>query len=83
MYGINKRTLFAVNVGVWLAALTSAAAVAVAATRPASLPASPSGLDLQTSIECAPEAQALSVTQPTVFMPDDTIVALRPTPGEL
>ncbi len=82
MFGIKKRTVFVVNVGVWLAALTSAAAVAVAATRPASLPANPSGPDLQTSIECAPEAPTVSVAQPTIFMPDDTIVAARPVPGE-
>lgn len=82
MYGMKKRTVFAVNVGVWLAALTSAAAVAVAATRPARWPAPTSRSDLQTSIGCAPAPPALSVAQPTLYMPDDTVVAAGPTPGE-
>jgi hypothetical protein len=77
---MNKRTLFAINVGVWLAALTSAAAVAVAATRPASLPSAPPETDSQVTVECAPTIPSVSVSQPTIFMPGDTIFAARPTP---
>jgi hypothetical protein len=80
MNRMKKRTMFAINMGVWLAALTSAAAVALAATRPASLPTTASDRDSQTATECAAVAPSVSVSQPTVFMPDDTIVGARPAP---
>ena len=81
MNRMKKRTLFAINVGVWLAALTTATAVALAASRPASLPTSASSPDSQSASECAPQAPPVVVTQPTIYMPDDTIVGARPTPA--
>ncbi len=82
MNRMKKRTVFAINVGVWLAALTSAAVVALAATRPASLPAPASTPELQTTVECAPASSSPSVTQPTIYMPDDSIVAVHLTPSQ-
>jgi hypothetical protein len=75
---MNKRTVLGINAGVWLAALTSASAVSYAATRKASLPTVETSSDLQTSIECAPTAPPVSVSQPTLYMPEDSIVAVRP-----
>jgi hypothetical protein len=80
MNRIMKRTVFAINVGVWLAALTTATAVALAASRPASLPAPASSPDSQIASECAPQAPPVTVRQPTIYMPDDTIVGARQTP---
>jgi hypothetical protein len=78
----TKRTVLAINAGVWLAALTSAAFAAVASTRPARFPAPASSPDLQTEIECSPAAPSPSVTQPLVYMPDDSIVAARLAPSQ-
>ena len=78
MNPFGKRTILLANVGVWIAAITSATAVAYAATRPASLPAPGSGPASEAATECSPAALPVSVSQPTVYMPDDTIVGARP-----
>ncbi len=76
---LKKRTVLAINVGVWVAALTSATAVAFAASRPASLPQAAPVPDPQTSVECAPAGPFVSsVSEPTIYMPDDVIVGARP-----
>ena len=77
MNPIKKGTILKVNVGVWVAALTSATAVAYAASRPASLPTLASGPASEHVTECGPAA-VLSVSQPTVYMPDDRIVSAHP-----
>jgi hypothetical protein len=78
MNRMKKRTVLAINAGVWLAALTSATAVAFAATRSASVSADAPSLSLETSIECAPASPFVSVLEPTIYMPDDVIVGARP-----
>ena len=78
MNPMKKRTVLLANVGVWVAAITSATAVAYAANRPASLPAPTTGTALESAIECDTAAVPVSVSQPTVYMPDDTILGTRP-----
>ena len=77
-----KRTVLALNAGVWIFALTAATAVAYAASRPPSLPRVVASPDPQVATECAPVASpVVSVSAPTVYMPDDAIVGVRPTAG--
>ncbi len=78
MNPMKKRTVLLANVGVWIAAMTSATAVAYAANRSASLPPPATGTALESAIECDTAAVSVSVPQPTVYMPDDTIVGTRP-----
>ena len=76
-----KRTVLALNAGVWIFALTAATAVAYAASRPPSLPPVVAGPDPQVATECAPASPVVSVLEPTIYMPDDAIVGARPTAG--
>ena len=78
MNPIGKRTVLLANVGVWIAAITSATAVAYATTRPASLPALGSAPASEAATEWRRAALPVSVSQPTIYMPDDTIVGARP-----
>jgi hypothetical protein len=75
---MKKRTVLTINVGMWLAAITSATAVAYAATRPASVAPVAMGRAPQSSIACAPAVPDVSVLEPTIYMPDDAIVGARP-----
>jgi hypothetical protein len=78
MAAMKKRTAAAVTVGVWIAALGSAAALTYSANRPGYLAGGGSQSDAPSDTAGAAPVEAVPEPEPVVYMPDVAIAGKAP-----
>ncbi|HWW88580.1 MAG TPA: hypothetical protein VNZ26_33530 [Vicinamibacterales bacterium] len=75
---MKRRTAIAVTVGVWVAAVGSAAALTYDLNRPIHLPGATAQLAVPINAEQAPVAEPVLELQPVLYIPTITVVGQMP-----
>jgi hypothetical protein len=83
MAAMKKRMAVAVTVGVWMAALGSAAALTYNANRPENIAGGGSQVDAPSDTAGAAAVESIPESEPVVYMQDVTIVGKAHSPSAL